>query len=193
MISPQNIEIYILCGGQSRRMGRNKSFMRWHGKSFLEWSIAAARPLSDRITLVANDETYHQFGLPVIHDVYPGAGPAAGIHAALLTSKYPSNLILSCDNPLITSDLLRFLLDHSSEMVGVNYLRKDQGDYPLIGVYQKRMSDHFERHLGNGNNQLMKIIRSHRYQAHDPPIQYHHQVQNINTPGDFARLLNTSQ
>src|SRR5690606_39908256 len=102
MISPQNIEIYILCGGQSRRMGRNKSFMRWHGKSFLEWSIAAAGALSDRITLVANDETYHQFGLPVIHDVFPRRGPAAGIHAAPRTSKRSSNLIQTCDNPPIT-------------------------------------------------------------------------------------------
>lgn len=190
MKSKNDIEAFILCGGQSRRMSRNKSFIHWKGKSFLEWSIEAIKPIAHRITLVTNDPVYLPLGLPIIQDLFPGKGPSAGIHAALNASEHGSTLILSCDCPMITSDLIRFLLDQSLEKDDVTYLRKDKVDYPLIGIYQKRMAHHFKKNLINGNNRLMKIIQTEKYKALEIPHQYYDQVQNINTPGDFAALEN---
>lgn len=183
-----DIPAFILCGGQSRRMGRNKSFLEWKGRSFLEWSLEAVRPIARRVALVTTDPAYLKFDLPLIHDHFPGKGPASGIHAALVASDHPYCLILSCDCPAITPELLIYLGGHHSDEGDVTYIRKQNKVYPLIGIYRKSLEGHFEKNLISGNQKLMKIIESYRCVEVEIPRVFYDQVQNINTPDEFVDL-----
>ncbi len=46
----------------------------------------------------------------MVEDIYPACGPLAGIHAALSASATELNLVLGVDCPLVTPELLRFLV-----------------------------------------------------------------------------------
>ena len=58
MIEQKDITGIILAGGKSTRMGTDKGFLKFNGKSFIEYSIAALKPLVSQIIIVSNNPDY---------------------------------------------------------------------------------------------------------------------------------------
>ena len=58
------ITAYILAGGKSQRMGKDKGFLEWKGQSFLANIIAALTPVvGNNIVLISSDERYDALGV----------------------------------------------------------------------------------------------------------------------------------
>lgn len=105
----------ILAGGFNRRMGAPKHALRARdGRSFAELVRAAVAPVvDDRLLVVGPDEVLPD--LPHALDEPRGRGPLAGIDAAFtalptVAPRATDLLIVPCDAPRLTSDLLRRLL-----------------------------------------------------------------------------------
>src|SRR5262245_26747021 len=92
MAQRSNLEICILAGGLSKRMGRNKS-----------------RLSLGNITMLGHiRKTAEATGLPVRvirRDCVPKCGPLGGIYTALKTTEADAILFLACDMPLVTTEL----------------------------------------------------------------------------------------
>jgi len=91
------VEIAILAGGLSTRMGRDKARLRLGGRTLLAHVKAAAR----------------QTGLPVRvirRDLVPRCGPLGGVYTALKTTAAEAVLLLACDMPFVTAPLLARLV-----------------------------------------------------------------------------------
>jgi molybdopterin-guanine dinucleotide biosynthesis protein A len=87
------VSVAILAGGQSSRMGKDKSRLDLDGRPLLAHVRAPAREL----------------GLPVRvirRDLVPPCGPLSGIYTALCSSKAEMELFLACDMPFVTAELL---------------------------------------------------------------------------------------
>jgi molybdopterin-guanine dinucleotide biosynthesis protein A len=102
----------ILAGGESRRMGSPKEGVRlWDGRPMLEHVSDALAGLCARLIVVGECRGYH---LPDevtrLPDLHPGSGPLAGIEALLASGLDEAYLVAACDQPFLTSDLLRGLL-----------------------------------------------------------------------------------
>lgn len=74
----------VLCGGQSRRMGRAKALLPWAGRTLIEHVVEILRDVVDEVVVVSTPG----IALPplrarVIEDTTPGLGPLAGIAAGL--------------------------------------------------------------------------------------------------------------
>jgi len=96
-------EAVILCGGKSRRMGRDKAQLPWRGRTFLTHLL---EELSEYEELLSSaDHTFVSDAVPhcVVADIHPGCGPMGGIHAALCFCQSDALLALSCDLPLFRS------------------------------------------------------------------------------------------
>ena len=52
MIEKKDITGIILAGGKSSRMGTDKGLLKFNDKSFIEYSIAAIKPLVSQIIIV---------------------------------------------------------------------------------------------------------------------------------------------
>lgn len=156
-----NLSIYILCGGKSTRMGEDKGFVMYKGKSFMEWILKAAQPLSSSIFLLSKNQAYSQFGYPLITDLVKGKGPVGGIYTALEHSKTEWNLILSCDIPQISTAILEelILLAHrgKSDLVMVT---DGKNDYPLVGIYQKKLSSYFLQAIAEDKLKLCPLVET---------------------------------
>lgn len=98
----------ILAGGNSRRMGQDKRFMRIAGKSLLAWAVEQLRPWVDEVIIVTSDTSVplENFGARVAHDQYTGAGALAGLHAGLLAASGTWAFVMACDMPLLNAKLL---------------------------------------------------------------------------------------
>lgn len=127
---------YILAGGKSSRMGRDKGLMLFKGKSLIQYVIEQLKPAVNRVVLVANNSAYRDFGLEVIPDLIKDIGPAGGIYSALKHTDTRFNFILSCDMPFIKSEAIEFIIQNSSQWQ-ITVPLYHQKIEPLCGVYTK--------------------------------------------------------
>jgi molybdopterin-guanine dinucleotide biosynthesis protein A len=106
------VSAFVLAGGESSRMGSDKALLVLPtGETLLDRALHLAKTVSDTVKLVAPNARYSErVGVPVVEDIYPACGPLAGIHAALSVSATELNLVLGVDCPLVTPELLRFLV-----------------------------------------------------------------------------------
>ncbi|ALJ04311.1 hypothetical protein APS56_03770 [Pseudalgibacter alginicilyticus] len=147
MISKKHITGIILAGGKSTRMGTDKGFLLLNNKTFMQYSIEALQPLVSEIIIVSDNINYDVFGYKRITDIKKNAGPIAGICSGLEISSTEYNLILSCDVPLITSEVLQKLIDNiddTSEIIQIESLGKSM---PLIALYKTQIIKKFNELL----------------------------------------------
>jgi len=106
------VSAFVLAGGESSRMGSDKALLVLPtGETLLDRALRLAKTVSDTVKLVAPNARYSErVDVPVVEDIYPACGPLAGIHAALSASATELNLVLGVDCPLVTPELLRFLV-----------------------------------------------------------------------------------
>jgi molybdopterin-guanine dinucleotide biosynthesis protein A len=107
-----DIAAFVIAGGQSSRMGRDKAFLTLGGSTLLERALAVARCVSQEITIVGPGEKFAAYG-PVIEDVYGGQGPLAGIHAALSGSAFELNLMIGVDTPFLDPKFAQYLVQQA--------------------------------------------------------------------------------
>lgn len=98
----------ILAGGAGRRMGgRDKGLIPLHGRTLADHVADVLRPHCARVWIAARDTAaYQALGFSVLDDgPWAGAGPLAGIRAALSVTPGPVLVVAPCDAPLLPADL----------------------------------------------------------------------------------------
>ena len=90
----QPVEVFILAGGLSARMGRDKARLRLRGRTLLAWVRAAARATGWPVRVIRRD-------------LVPRCGPLGGVWTALGRSRAERLVFLSCDMPFVTPELIR--------------------------------------------------------------------------------------
>ena len=127
----------ILCGGRSSRMQTNKALLKLGDKTVIEIVTEKLKSIFNEVLISANDSKQYDFlNLPVVYDIFIGKGPLAGIHSALKYSSTKNNFIISCDIPLISIELIKYLINLNSEKSIL--LPKSNGRIQqLCGIYSK--------------------------------------------------------
>lgn len=103
---------FILAGGQSRRMGRDKALVELAGKPLIRHAldILWSASLSPRIAGAMSDLSAFASTLPDDPSQPPGLGPLAGICSGLASSTARYTVFLPIDLPLIPPSLIDYLL-----------------------------------------------------------------------------------
>ena len=96
---------YILAGGRSSRMGRDKALISLAGRPLIEHAVIKLSRICANAHILSNDLALASFA-PVIPDIHPNCGPISGIEAALAHSCHDWNLFLPVDMPLLPTALL---------------------------------------------------------------------------------------
>jgi molybdopterin-guanine dinucleotide biosynthesis protein A len=107
------IEGFVLAGGKSSRMGRDKALLEVAGKPLVKRAAELLEPLTASVTLIGEPQRYSHLGFPVLADRWPGEGPLGGIVTALEASRSPWCLILACDMPFLTPEWLAWLCERT--------------------------------------------------------------------------------
>ena len=133
----ENITGIILCGGKSTRMKTNKALLRLGQKPIIEIMLEKMKRNFGEIILSANDpDLFNYLNFPVVQDIYPNRGPLAGIHSSLSSSSTEKNFIISCDTPLITDDIIKYLSDYPTNKKIILPLHNGRVQQ-LCGIYSK--------------------------------------------------------
>ena len=107
---------YILAGGKSSRMGRDKAFLKIGEKTFLENAVEILTPVCKQVKIVLNKSQTHFIeklpeGISHIFDIHENRGAVGGIHAAFQDCKTEFAVILAVDLPFVTSEAIEKLCE----------------------------------------------------------------------------------
>jgi molybdopterin-guanine dinucleotide biosynthesis protein A len=176
-----NFSAVILAGGQSSRMGRDKAFLEIGGRILLDRQIGTllATGAEDIFISGRTGADYSAFGCRVLTDEFPGAGPLAGIHAALKVSKRPLLLVLAVDLPEMNAAFLQGLLMAASPDRGI-VPRVGGRVEPLAAVYPRAALPLAERLILQGDLAVQSFA--------DACVQVRLAAYE-EISGDFARLF----
>src|SRR2546430_4634071 len=99
-----DVEGFILVGGQSRRMGSDKSRLVFGTRTSVEHITAALSALTANVRLVGARDQGSATGLQNVPDTHQNWGALGGIHAALAACQSEWAVIVACDLPLVTAE-----------------------------------------------------------------------------------------
>jgi molybdenum cofactor guanylyltransferase len=186
MNPPSDLATFILAGGKSTRMGSDKAFVTFGGKTLLAHSLDLARSVTADVRIIGDRAKFAEFA-PVVEDIFPGCGPLGGIHAALRSSSADLNLIVAVDMPFLTPDLLRYLIArarNSSATVTVPHC--GGGNQPLCAVYRRPFAEAAELALQQGCFKIDALFASESTQ-----VIGEDELKAQGFPGEMFRNLNT--
>lgn len=200
---------FILAGGRSSRMGRDKAWLELAGVPLVLRIARAVEPLVCSVTVIgppASDAgRFGALGLAAIADRIPeraasgesSCGPLGGIVTALSATHCSWNLVLACDLPYITTAWLEWLLARAiaTESAGAAQAvvpERTSGVEPLAAVYRKECAQVLGEVLGRGVRKVSEALRDLRvarileveWRALDPEGSV---LANMNSPEEYAR------
>jgi molybdenum cofactor guanylyltransferase len=182
---------FVLAGGRSSRMGSDKAFVKFEGRTLLERMLALTRAVSSDVRIVGSAQKFAEFG-PVVEDLFPDCGPLGGIHAALRSSRADRNLVVAVDMPFVEIRFLEFLLECASAHPSALVIVPRSSDHwqPLCAVYRKSFAWVAEAALAKGKNKIDPLFTEVEVRAVSEseiaglgfsPALFH----NLNTPEDL--------
>jgi molybdopterin-guanine dinucleotide biosynthesis protein A len=179
-------EGFLLAGGRSSRMGRDKALMELGGRTLVETGLAKLRVACRVVSLVGNNPELRRFGVPVVPDAREGCGPLGGIVAGLEASASEWNLFLAVDVPFVPVEVLKMLLTRSETEGAVCVLAETRGEsHPLTGVYARAALPVLREELQAGRLKVKTAIKAAGVVRH---LQFERDdwFRNLNTPEEFA-------
>lgn len=139
------VDGFVLVGGASSRMGRDKSQLFIDGRRLYERAISALKPVcASRVSLVGVENTNVGIETDVtliadmqIADKCGFRAPLLGLNTALTKATTPWIAILACDLPFVTSDLMIKLASCcEEEFDAVVPIQPDSIPQPLCAFYR---------------------------------------------------------
>ncbi|MEP6775127.1 MAG: molybdenum cofactor guanylyltransferase [Chloroflexota bacterium] len=196
----------ILAGGESKRMGRNKAFLRLSpgGPTLVETVVARlAEAGYQSPLLVANAPTDYAFlGLPTFPDSVQGKGALGGILTALQHSPQERVLVVACDMPALNSALLHYMsMQPEGYDAYVPAWLSPSGERqvePLHAIYAMSCIPGIEDRIGEGRLKLGDLLSAQEVlylseaemRRYDPDLL---SFSNINTPEEWAAVAAQSE
>ena len=177
---------YVLVGGRSSRMGRDKALLPFRGGALVQSVAQAVSAAAGSATLVGDPVRYAGLRYPVIPDLYPGEGPLGGILTALRNSSADWNLITACDMPQLDPEVLRGLLKTAAE-AGADALLPvgpEGRPEPLCALYHRSCLEPFAAAFAAGMRKVtaaLETVRTVRLPMAEASL-----FQNVNTPEEWA-------
>ena len=188
----QSIDGFILSGGQSRRMGRDKCELTLDGQTFVERISDRMKRVTSSIKVVGR--LVGQSRLSHVTDVYPGWGALGGVHAALANCSGEWALVVACDFPFVTTDLFARMENLSSGFDAAAPVQADGVPQPLCTLYRvEPCLAQAEQLIKSGERKPIALLQSvrTRWIAFEELAELEGSESffyNINTPEDYARI-----
>jgi molybdopterin-guanine dinucleotide biosynthesis protein A len=181
---------FVVAGGRSRRMGRDKALLPLGEIDLLGHAIARLRAVTDDVRVLCGPEPrYLDRGAAVLTDVVPDAGPLAGVLSGLGAVPGAPGLFLAVDLPQVPVSLLARLValaDGWDAVVPVS----PRGPEPLCAVYGPACLEPVRLRVAAGDLEMTSFWPDVRVRQVPPEELARHGdpaglFRNLNTPADL--------
>jgi molybdopterin-guanine dinucleotide biosynthesis protein A len=177
-VPPLAVEICILAGGLSSRMGRDKARLRLDGQTLLARvrSAAAETPWPVRV---------------IRRDLVPRCGPLGGVLTALKTTRAEAVLFLACDMPFITAAWINKLAELNRSRRRAIFTSGESGaGFPFL--LRRDALAQVEEQMAAKQFSLQALAAKCRARMIKAPGSAR-TLFNVNTPADWRRVKKLTQ
>ena len=143
-------------------------------------------------------EEYNFLSLPIYKDIYGYKGPLAGIHSGLIHSKTKQNFIISCDIPLMTKEMIQYIVECRSEKP-IKFCEAAGYHQPLAGVYSKSVIAEVEKVISDENavtdksfHHFLKKVDAEIIHPENLPFYRDDIFFNVNSKSDYEHILKSA-
>ncbi|MBF6598201.1 MAG: molybdenum cofactor guanylyltransferase [Fermentimonas sp.] len=150
----------ILAGGKSSRMGFNKASAEINGETMLNIMIEKLCEVTPNIIVSSGSISYPDIPWLQIPDEFPQYGPMGGIYSILKTSTTNLNLIVSCDIPLVSVSLLKYIVSEAKENGALITVPVDCTGQPqmLCAVYHKDILSILKQQIESNQLKMKSLL-----------------------------------
>jgi molybdopterin-guanine dinucleotide biosynthesis protein A len=169
MDSRDQIAGFILAGGESARMGRDKALLELGGEALIVRMAQLVESVAGCVTVIGDSAAYRALGLRTIGDDWPGAGPLGGIATALRASSARWSLVVACDLPYLTKPWLDYTIrrafaSRAEAVVPMGAL----GAEPLCAIYHERTEGAIRAALALGTRKVTEALKNLSVETIEP-------------------------
>lgn len=178
---------FVLAGGASSRMGRDKALLPAGDKFLLAHLVEILQSLSPEVLVIAPLGRYETLGFTTLQDQRIDCGPLAGIETALANTMFEWNLILACDLPNINRDWLlalcsaAHLASPTLRCIATGLSTADPN--PLLAIWHRDALPTVRKFLDTGELRVRTVLKSLEIQILIPPDS--RILANWNRPEDI--------
>ncbi len=189
----------ILAGGKSTRMGVNKSFLKLGNETIIERITNLMKSIFNEVIIITNSpDEYKLLNLPLYEDIFKDKGPLGGIHSGLTHSKTKNNFVISCDIPLMTKEMIQYIVECRSEKP-IKFCEAAGYHQPLAGVYSKSVIAEVEKVISDGNvvtdksfHHFLKKVDAEIIHPENLPFYRDDIFFNVNSKSDYEHILKSA-
>ena len=190
----RDVTAFILAGGKSSRMGTDKAFVTFQGRTLqgctlLDRALEVARSTAADVRIVGDAAKFSGFA-PVVEDIFRDCGPLGGIHAALRASATDLNVMLAVDVPFVSPALLEYLIERArGSPAPVTAVHASGGWQPLCAVYRREFADAAEQALRKGQYKIDALFVGRVQKIEESELKVEgfsiELFRNLNTPEEL--------
>ena len=188
----------VLCGGQSKRMGRPKAWLPFGGELMLPRVVRLLGEAVCPVVVVAAPEQEVPplpADVAVVRDEEKGRGPLQGLAAGLtaLGGRVEAAYLSSCDVPFLRPAFVRRLVDLLGDFA-ICVPRVGGYHHPLAAVYRLEVAEAVTRLLDEDRLRPFflfeavptRVVEAAELTDVDPLMQT---LRNLNTPEEYEEAL----
>jgi hypothetical protein len=162
---------FVLAGGRSTRMGRDKALLPWGAGTLLEHIAGVVRETLGNVAVIGRE----------IPDLIPDCGPLGGLLTALQNTDADRVLIVACDMPHLTPELLRDLGRGDADAM---VAETDGRLHPLCASYHRRVLPLVEALVVQRSLKMHDFLSQIQVQRVPADAKL---LKNLNTPEDLPQ------
>jgi len=180
----------VLSGGENRRMGINKAFLKIDGIPMVERVLRVLKGIFDKIIIVTNDpHLYTMYDVKVVTDASDKRCPLTGIYSGLLNASDEYNFVVACDMPFLNAGLISYMIG-LAEGYDIVMPRIGELSEPLHAVYRRGLVPLIENRIKQNVRQIKGIFSESRvrYVTEGEIDRYDRERRsfiNLNTPLEY--------
>jgi molybdopterin-guanine dinucleotide biosynthesis protein A len=186
-----NIDAVLLTGGESRRMGTDKSTLLFRGRPLWQIQLELLRKLDPTEIFVSAriDPVWRPADVQFVGDDPPSRGPLSGLAASLARMRTKYLLALAIDMPFMTEKYLTFLCSQIEPCHGA-ITKIDDRFEPLAAIYPREALTDFRSALSGEDFSLQtltgRLVAAGKLQV--IPVTSHERklFRNLNTRVDIT-------
>jgi molybdopterin-guanine dinucleotide biosynthesis protein A len=180
--------VIILAGGESCRMGADKSMLPIGGQPMIARICEQLRGTFSQILISSNEADRYSFlGCEIVPDKVPGQGPLMGIASALEASANEVNFVVACDIADINLPYVRRMLAEANGADLVIPTTRDEKYEPLFAVYRKSALDAVNKVLAAGRHKISDVFPLCKVKHIE--LSDADWLSNINTMSEYEQFL----
>ena len=189
-VSKMKATAIIMAGGDSARMGQDKSMLPIRDKPMIKHIVDQLRPHFNQILISSNDTSKYSFlGVEIVPDRVADQGPLMGIASALKASANVLNFVIACDIPQVDMALVRMMLRQGRRFDAVVPTIGPSQFEPLFAVYKKDILATIEDALSSGQRRIIDALSRCRVKYIDLSKTDVQQLRNLNTMNDYREFV----